>query len=215
MTNLRRNRLMRALVIGLLAAATVPSATGLAHPAYATGSHTPDLAGELRTDIQAYLRSHHQTEHVSAAALSLSLPGRRSTIDVSAGTIRSGGTQPVTPSSVWQVGSDTKAFTSVLLLRLEAEHRLSIEDTLGRWLPQYPQWRDVPIRRLLNMTGGIASYEDQPALLADFLADPYRYFSTQRLVGYVTGAPRTSGYSYSNTNYVLAEMIIEKATGDS
>jgi D-alanyl-D-alanine carboxypeptidase len=103
----------------------------------------------------------------------------------------------------------------VLLLQLEAEGRLSIDDPLGRWLPQYPQWRDVPIRRLLNMTSGIATYDDEPAWYADYAANPHTYFSPERLVSYVLDAPATSGYSYSNTNYVLVEMIIERVTGKS
>jgi D-alanyl-D-alanine carboxypeptidase len=145
----------------------------------------------------------------------VSLPDRRSTIDVSAGTTTFGGSLPVRPDDVWQIGSNTKAFTSVLLLELEAEHRLSIDDPLGSWLPQYPQWRDVTIRRLLNMTSGIPTYDDQPAFLTDYAADPHAYFSPERLVAYAVGVPATSGYSYSNTNYVLAEMIIERATGNS
>src|SRR5688572_8328618 len=80
---------------------------------------------------------------------------------------------------------------------------------------QYPQWGDVPIRRLLNMTSGIATYDEQPAFWADYTADPQTEFSAERLVGYAVDAPATSGYSYSNTNYVLAEMIIERVTGKS
>src|SRR3954452_5179048 len=143
-------------------------------------------------------------EHVSAAGLSVSLPARWSSIDVTAGTTTFGGSVPVRPDSLWEIGSNTKAFTSVLLLQLEAEHRLSIDDPLGKWLPQYPQWRDVTIRRLLNMTSGIPNYTAQPALLADFPADPHQYFTPERLVSYVVGLPATSGYSYSNTNYILA-----------
>jgi D-alanyl-D-alanine carboxypeptidase len=65
------------------------------------------------------------------------------------------------------------------------------------------------------MTSGIPTYDDQPAWYADYAADPHTYFSPQRLVDYVLDAPATSGYSYSNTNYVLAEMIIERVTEDS
>ena len=126
-----------------------------------------------------------------------------------------GGTEPVRPDSVWQIGSNTKAFTAVLLLKLEAERRLSIDDPLGQWLPEYPQWRDVSIRRLLNMTSGIPSYDQQPAFQADYVAGRLTHFSAERLIGYAVGAPTTSGYSYSNTNYVLAEMVIERVTGRS
>jgi D-alanyl-D-alanine carboxypeptidase len=116
---------------------------------------------------------------------------------------------------VWQIGSNTKAFTSVLLLQLEAEGRLSVDDTVTRWLPQYPQWDDVPIRRLLDMTSGIPTYDDQQPMLAAYAADPLRDFSPEELIAYVDGVPATSGYSYSNTNYVLGELIAEAVTGDS
>jgi D-alanyl-D-alanine carboxypeptidase len=173
------------------------------------------LADELRGDLRAYLHARGQAEHASAVRLSVSLPGRARSTDVSAGTMRWGESRPVGTDSIWQIGSNTKAFTSVLLLQLEAEHRLSINDTLGRWLPQYSQWREVTIKRLLNMTSGIPTYDAQSAFMADYAAHPYTNFSEKRLVRYVVGLPRTSGYSYSNTNYVLAEMILEKVTGDS
>jgi D-alanyl-D-alanine carboxypeptidase len=216
-----RAGLVRALLAALLAVGgLVAPAVGPAHAAPSAAAPTSTgsdwvLVQQLREDLQAYLQARGVAEHVSAAGLSVSLPGRWSTIDVAAGTTTFGGSQPVRPDAIWQIGSNTKAFTSVLLLQLEAEHRLSIEDPLGRWLPQYPQWRDVTIRRLLNMTSGIPNYTAQPALLADFTADPHQYFTPERLVSYVVGLPATSGFSYSNTNYILAEMIIERSTGDS
>ncbi|MEX5717937.1 serine hydrolase domain-containing protein [Geodermatophilus maliterrae] len=214
--------LPRALVAALLVlAGLVAPVAGHAHALAApagpvtAGAGDDDLKAQLRADLEAHLQERGVAEHVSAAGLSVNLPDRHSTIDVSAGTTTLGGSVPVRPDSVWQIGSNTKAFTSVLLLQLEAEHRLSIDDTLGTWLPQYPQWEDVTIRRLLNMTSGIATYDDQPAWYADYAADPHTYFSPERLVGYVLDAPATTGYSYSNTNYVLAEMIIERVTGTS
>src|SRR5688500_3702227 len=218
-----RVALARAVVVCLLALAALVapevgtvSAQGAPSPAFVTARVDDGLLqSELRADLEAYLRARGAAEHVSAAGLTVSLPDRGSTIDVSAGTMTFGGSQPVRPSSVWQIGSNTKAMTSVLLLQLEAEDRLSIDDTLGRWLPQYPQWSDVTIRRLLNMTSGIPTYDGQPAFWADYVADPRTNFSTERLVGYTLEAPATSGYSYSNTNYVLAEMIIERVTRES
>jgi D-alanyl-D-alanine carboxypeptidase len=202
-----------ALVLPALAALTVTA--GLVAPAAAAGpvaAPAPTLAAELQADLEEYLRARGTAEHVSAAALSVSLPDQLETIDVTAGTAQFGGSVPVRPDALWQIGSNTKAFTSVLLLQLEAEGRLSIDDPLARWLPQYPQWGEVTIRRLLNMTSGIPTYDDQPAFLTDYAADPLREFSPEELVAYAAGLPPTSGYSYSNTNYVLAEMIVEEVT---
>ena len=173
------------------------------------------LAKDLRGDLRSYLKAHGSDERISAAGLSVRLPGHRRTIDVGAGTMRIGGTRPVRSTRVWQIGSNTKAFTSVMLLQLEAEHRLSIDDTLGRWLPRYRQWRGVTIKRLLNMTSGIPSYDKSLAFMHAFEANPHRRFTTRQLVAYAKPGKPTHGYSYSNTNYILGEMIIEKVTHTS
>jgi D-alanyl-D-alanine carboxypeptidase len=143
------------------------------------------------------------------------MPGTGRTIDLGAGTMRVGGTAPVRSSNVWQIGSNTKAFTSVMLLQLEAEHRLSVTDTLGKWLPQYRQWRGVTIKRLLNMTSGIPSYDHLPVMQRAFAKNPHRNFTKKQLVAYAKTGKPTTGYSYSNTNYILGQMIIEKVTHDS
>jgi D-alanyl-D-alanine carboxypeptidase len=212
----------RGLVVALLLAG------GLAVPAVAAGpvgGARPDahaascsracLARELRGDLRAYLKAQGSAEQISAAGLSVRRPGHRGTIDVGAGTMRIGGTRPVRSTRVWQIGSNTKAFTSVMLLQLEAEHRLSIGDTLGKWLPRYRQWRGVTIRRLLNMTSGIPSYDHSLTMLHAWAAHPHRRFTPRQLVAYAEAGQPTHGYSYSNTNYVLGEMIIEKVTHDS
>jgi len=166
----RAKGLTRVLVGGLLAiGVTAASAAPSAASAVRTGGHldTGRLVRDLRADLAAHLQTNADLEHASAAILSVSLPGRRSTIDVSAGTTRLGGSKPVRTGSLRQIASNTKAFTAVLLLKLEAEHRLSI-----------------------------ASYNEQPAMLADFAANPYKNFSSSRLVGWApnrAGSSRTSG----------------------
>jgi D-alanyl-D-alanine carboxypeptidase len=105
-------------------------------------------------------------------------------------------------------------------LQLEAEGKLTIDETVGRWLPQYPAWKNVTIRRLLSMTSGIPTYDDTPEMLGAYAKNPKRYFTIPELIAYVyptnPKAPRpTRGYSYSNTNYLLAELIVGAASHSS
>jgi D-alanyl-D-alanine carboxypeptidase len=185
-----------------------------------TASPDTALRASLQNDLDRYLATRAKPERISALALSVSLHGVPQTIDVTAGTSRYGGGAPITPETLWQIGSNTKAFTSVLLLQLEAEGKLNIHQTIGRFLPQYPAWKNVTIQRLLHMTSGIPGYDFSEKMLRDYASNPNRHFTTAELVRYAypttPGAPAaTTGYSYSNTNYILAEMIVEKVTGHS
>jgi D-alanyl-D-alanine carboxypeptidase len=183
----------------------------------AGASAQPRLQAALQSDLATYLKKRGAVEHISAASASVSLARGAVTINAAAGVTRFGGRQPVTPASLFQIGFNTKAFTSVILLQLEAEHRLTMEDTVGKWLPQYPAWKTVTITRLLNMTSGIVGYDTVPAMLADFAKAPYRTFTAKELVAYSypSGEPPALSHvwAYSNTAYILAQMIIERATG--
>ena len=100
--------------------------------------------------------------------------------------------------------------------QLEAEGKLSINDPLGRWLPQYRAWRTVTIKQLLNMTSRIPNYALQPAFAAALGKDPGTRFTAAHLVSYAVGHPLTpKGFYYSDTNYILAQMIIERVTHDT
>ncbi|MGO9082308.1 MAG: serine hydrolase domain-containing protein [Streptosporangiaceae bacterium] len=102
------------------------------------------------------------------------------------------------------------------MLQLEAEGKLSISDPIGKWLPQYPAWRHITIRQLLDMTSRIPDYLFQPAFDTVFVSDPATRFTAARLVSYVAGLPLgPAGYHYTNTDYILAQMIIERVTHDS
>ena len=127
---------------------------------------------------------------------------------------------PVRQGTLFQMGSTSKSFTAALILKLEAAGKLSIDDTLGKWLPQYPAWKDVTIQRLLNMTSGIPNYSETEAMSRIWVNDPTRDLTAEDLVAlaYPTGngdLPKSSGYHYSNTNYILAGMIAAKAAGQS
>ena len=67
-----------------------------------------------------------------------------------------------TTTTVYHIGSITKQFTAAAVLRLVERGSLRLSDSLGTLLPQYPQWRAVTVRQLLNHTSGIRSYTTNP-----------------------------------------------------
>src|SRR5260370_11145477 len=125
---------------------------------------------------------------------------------------------PVSQDTLFQMGSTSKSFAAAVILKLEAAGKLSLEDTVGRWLPEYPAWKEVSIQRLLNMSSGIPTYSETEAMSRTWAEQPDRTLSAQDLVklAYPSATnklPSTTGYHYSNTNYILAGMIAAKAAG--
>jgi len=200
----------------LLVIVAIPSMVGPAAGATPTTAATPAaVPASLRSELENYLNTYRGVEHISAVSLAVTFRGRRPGINLAVGNTLYGSGPTISPYALWQIGSNTKAFTSVLVLQFEAEHKLSINDSLGKWLPQYPAWRGVTIKQLLNMTSGIPDYTNSPDYWNTVAAAPNGKFSASQLVSFAAGLPATHGYNYSNTNYILAQMIIERATHDS
>jgi D-alanyl-D-alanine carboxypeptidase len=200
-------------LLGAAGMASAGAASASARPARESGAA---LRTALRGDLRRYLTARRGAEHISAVSLRVTFPGGRPAVALATGTTRYNGGPPVKASALWEIGSNTKAFTSVIMLQLEAEGKLSISDQIGRWLPQYPAWCHITIRQLLDMTSRIPDYLYQPAFIAAFAADQHTRFTAAQLVSYVTGLPLgPAGYHYTNTDYLLAQMIIEKVTHDS
>ncbi|MFD0684237.1 serine hydrolase domain-containing protein [Actinomadura fibrosa] len=126
--------------------------------------------------------------------------------------------RPMDHRLLFRAASVTKSFTSTVVLQLAAEHRLSLDDTVERWLPGLVRGNGndgskITIRRLLAQTSGLNDYTPDPRVMTD----PRRMWEPSELVGIAVEkaplyAPGT-GWNYSNTNYVLAGMIIERASG--
>ncbi|GAA2782580.1 serine hydrolase domain-containing protein [Streptomyces rameus] len=180
---------------------------------------------------------HSATREAIEAAVEAGVPGVTATARDTHGTwsttagvgdLRTGGHRSA--ADRYRVGSITKTFVATVLLQLEAEGRLSLDDKVDRWLPGVVRGhghdgRHITVRRLLNHTSGIYDYtSDDDFARAHFLKDGFfrhRYdtLTPGALVAIAMRhepefAPGTS-WSYSNTNYVLAGMVIEKVTGRS
>ena len=128
---------------------------------------------------------------------------------------------PIRVADRARIGGITKTFTATVVLQLAGEGRLTLDDTVEQWLPgRISNGADITVRRLLNHTSGIFSYDKDPSVFAPYAAgDLTRVFDP--LVGVALAAAHGplfapgSGLSYSNTNYLLLAMIVEAATGRS
>ncbi|MFI9149681.1 serine hydrolase domain-containing protein [Streptomyces sp. NPDC053367] len=178
---------------------------------------------------------HRPTYDAMRAAVRDGVPGVTATARDAHGTwraaagvgdLRTGA--PRTPADRYRVGSITKTFVATVLLQLEAEGRLSLDDSVEKWLPGVVRGhghdgRAITVRQLLNHTSGIYDYtSDRDFGRTYFLKDGFlrHRYDTQPPAALVAVAMRHrpdfapgTDWSYSNTNYVLAGMLIEQVTG--
>ncbi|HET6855971.1 MAG TPA: serine hydrolase domain-containing protein [Streptomyces sp.] len=121
------------------------------------------------------------------------------------------------PQDRFRIGSITKTFVATVMLQLAAEGRLSLDDTVEQWLPGVVRGHGhdgsrVTIKMLLNHTSGIFSCtDDQEALNRHETHSPE--LLVQIAVTHPVVFPPGSDWAYSNTNYVVAGMIIERIGG--
>ncbi|MFI8392961.1 serine hydrolase domain-containing protein [Streptomyces sp. NPDC085540] len=145
----------------------------------------------------------------------------------SAGVSDTGTGEERRPSERFRIGSTTKAFTAALVLQLAAERRLGLDDTIEQWLPGMVagngyDGRAITIRQLLNHTSGIFNYGNDAQFFvkgigAAWFQHRYDTYAPEQLIRIGLATPPSfapgEAFLYSNTNYFLAALIVEKATG--
>lgn len=176
-----------------------------------TQSFDPGLAQVLQNKIDS-MRIAGNLQGISASVI---YPGQGMWQGVS-GDSYSG--MPITSDMEFGIASNTKLFTAVIILKLADAGIINLDDSLHEWLPTYPNIdSNITIRQLLNHTSGLADINDVVGYSDSVLTDPYRIFTTTELMSWVGPPLFTPGtsWSYSNTNYTIAGMIAEVATGFS
>ena len=169
------------------------------------------LTSALQRDLNSYLHDRSTAEHISALSLTVSLGTNKPAIHMVSGTTAFHAGPPITPASLFQIGSNTKAFTAVVVLQLEAQGRLSIDAPIGSYLPQYPAYGKLTLRRLLNMTSGLETYDNLPIWYTNYVRDPKARQSADSLIRLVyphVKFPPGTHYYYSNTGYLLAQEVV-------
>jgi D-alanyl-D-alanine carboxypeptidase len=136
-----------------------------------------------------------------------------------AGTAQLGHTVPLQTGDHIRLASVSKAYTGAVALSLVATDALSLNDTVGKWLPSLPEeWHKVTLAELLGHTSGIRDFSGTKTFLHELLKDPQNPPPPQTLLTYAKPdlmfTPGTQ-YHYSNFDNIIAALMVEAATGHS
>jgi D-alanyl-D-alanine carboxypeptidase len=199
-------RLVAALVIlAASLALLVPGASAL--------DASAPVDASLADRLYATLRTQRQELRVPGLVAAMRMPDGRTWLGA-VGRAEVGGAF-ATPDTPWVIGSITKSFVAALGLKLQEEGVLSLDEPISTWLPDYPNGTAITLRMLLSHRSGIFDYfwHDQYEKLV--FGRPTHHWTTDEILA-LTGAPLFppgTAFSYSNTNYVLAGIILEQVGG--
>jgi D-alanyl-D-alanine carboxypeptidase len=202
---------MGTTLAAIVAGTALLTTPAVAAPADGVRSDRRELQRELDAVVAA---------GATSATAEISSRGRR--LRASSGTAEVGSDRRVPPAARFRVGSESKAFLAAVVLQLVAERRLRLDDTVERRLPSVvPEGDLITIRQLLNHSSGL--YEVLATLPSprseEFLKIRWRTWTTAELVARATAKPLVfepgTKAMYSNTNYLVLGMIVERATGHS
>ncbi|MFF3644769.1 serine hydrolase domain-containing protein [Streptomyces sp. NPDC002564] len=179
----------------------------------------------LQRDVEAIVAT-------GASGVVAEVSGAHGRSTARAGVADLAGREPVPWDAYYRIGSDTKTFIATVVLQLVGEGRLKLTDTVERWLPGAVRGhgndgRRITVTNLLRQTSGLHDYI--ATQVDDFTPEGYRRnrFRAQTPDEQLTAALGTAPqwlpdahdpagerrWGYSNTNYVLAGMVVEAVTG--
>src|SRR6185369_2154040 len=132
--------------------------------------------------------------------------------------------RPMRPTDRMLQGSVGKTYVAAVAMQLVGEGKLDldakIERYLGRepWFGRLPNAHDITVRQLMRHTSGLVRYEFQPAATAALRANPFKEWAPEERLSYIldSKAPFAAGqgWEYSDTNYIVLGMIIERLLGE-
>lgn len=119
---------------------------------------------------------------------------------------------PMKPENVLELGSITKQFTAVAILKLMEENKLSLQDPLSKYIADYPKGNEITIHHLLNHTSGIKNYTDIPSFrtLASEDMTPTEVINVFKNEPFDINPGEK--FNYSNSGYILLGYIIEQTS---
>jgi D-alanyl-D-alanine carboxypeptidase len=171
-----------------------------------------DLSPELRSRINKLATDALAGSGVPSASIAVVRDGKIVYLNAY-GSARLDPKTPATSGMRYSIGSISKQFTAAAVLLLQEQGKLSLDDKVGKFIPDLTRANEVTIRQLLSHTSGYQDYWPQdyvmPMMLQPVTTAKILDIWARRPLDFDPGTK----WQYSNTNYVIAGVIIEKVSG--
>jgi D-alanyl-D-alanine carboxypeptidase len=172
----------------------------------------PEISGTQRAKVDELAHKILAQSGVPSASIAIVQNGAITYLQAY-GEARIEPTLAAAPSMRYSIGSISKQFTAAAILLLQEDGKLSLDDPVSRFVPNLTRGNDVTIRELLSHTSGYQDYWPQdyvmPSMLKPVTADKILDIWARKPLDFEPG----TDWQYSNTNFVIAGLIIEKASG--
>jgi D-alanyl-D-alanine carboxypeptidase len=190
---------------------------------HAFGMDQIDLEA-FRREIQAELDSLHKEGNFPGATLGIVLADGNE-LALAAGWADVEKKTPMQPSDRMFTGSAGKTFVAAVALQLVQEKKIGLDDKVAAhlakqaWFPRLPNHSDLTVRMIMNHTGGLPRYVFKEEFIDSLIENPDRIWNPDELLAFVFDEPPAhqagKGWSYSDTDYIVLGMIIEKICGNT
>ena len=171
------------------------------------------LSATLREKVDAIVRQALTTTGVPSASIAIVQGGAIAYLQAY-GDGRIEPRTPALPSMRYSIGSISKQFTAAAVLLLAEQGKLSLDDPVSRFVPNLTRGNEVTIRELLSHTSGYQDYWPQdyvpPFMVQPITADKILDLWARKPLDFDPGTE----WQYSNTNFVIVGLIVEKASGE-
>ena len=211
MNNVRStlNLILTIIVIGLV-------------PAFAQQPVAVVGTNALKKELQMKLDEWHKAGKFPGATMGVALPDGES-FGLAVGYSDREAKTPMKPDDRMLAGSVGKTFAAATALQLVKEGRIGLDDKvekyLGKevWFSRLPNAKDITVRQLMNHTSGLVRYEFKDEFTKFLTANPMKVWTPEERLAYLLDEKPPfeagKGWDYSDTNYIVLGMIIERVTG--
>jgi D-alanyl-D-alanine carboxypeptidase len=179
-------------------------------------AHAADFPTAKRAAIDAALSEAFAASKAPGVVVGIWIPGEGNYV-TTRGVSDIKTKQPMRVEDHFRIGSITKTFAATLLLIFADEKKLGLDDPVSKYVAWVPNGDKITLRMLADMTAGLHSYTEDDAWVKIAFSNFKRVWTPRELVDvgikHAPDFPPGKGWHYSNTNYVLLGMILERVAG--